>query len=111
MIQRMGSLDLAVAHMVCNLGGRVQLQAGLAPPGHWHQRYNGAPADLPNTYSGHLKLEAIDLSGTPVMYEGLKMLRESPLCLICIILDGRSSSLSCDRTPEAPRWWGYVFII
>ncbi|KAL5963126.1 Distal membrane-arm assembly complex protein 2 [Taenia solium] len=72
MIQRRGSLDLAVAHMVCNLGGRVQFTG--EPPGCWHQSYNRAPPNLPLTYSGDLKLEIIDLSGTAVMYEGLEML-------------------------------------
>ncbi|KAM7541035.1 hypothetical protein Aperf_G00000047093 [Anoplocephala perfoliata] len=74
MIQRRGSLDLAVAHMVCALGGRVQFVGG--PPNHWHLSYNKAPPDLPASYSGDLKLEAIDLSGTAVMYEGLTRLPE-----------------------------------
>lgn len=79
MVQRLGSIDLAVAHMVCNLGGRVQFVGG--PRDHWHQRYNKSPPDLPSTYTGDLKLEAIDLSGTSVMYEGFKWLRESSLSL------------------------------
>nr|CDS22511.1 ATP synthase subunit s protein [Echinococcus granulosus] len=72
MIQHRGSLDLAVAHMVCNLGGRVQFVG--EPAGCWHQSYNRAPPNLPSTYSEDLKLEVIDLSGTAVMYEGLQML-------------------------------------
>ncbi|KAL5112684.1 Distal membrane-arm assembly complex protein 2 [Taenia crassiceps] len=72
MIQHRGSLDLAVAYMVCYLGGRVQFVGELA--GRWHQSYNRAPPNLPSTYSDDLKLETIDLSGTAVMYEGLAML-------------------------------------
>lgn len=72
-VQKRGSLDLAVAHMVCALGGRVQFVGG--PPDHWHQCYNKSPPDLPLSYSGELKLEAIDFSGTAVMYEGLLHLR------------------------------------
>lgn len=74
MILRRGSLDLAVAHMVCALGGRVQFVGG--PPNHWHLSYNKAPPDLPASFSGDLKLEAIDFSGTAVMYEGLTRLRK-----------------------------------
>ncbi|VDL19744.1 unnamed protein product [Hymenolepis diminuta] len=73
-VQKRGSLDLAVAHMVCALGGRVQFVGG--PPDHWHQCYNKSPPDLPLSYSGELKLEAVDFSGTAVMYEGLLHLPE-----------------------------------
>ncbi|VDM33409.1 unnamed protein product [Hydatigera taeniaeformis] len=72
MIKRRGSLDLAVAHMVCDLGGRVQFVG--EPLGCWHQSYNRGPPNLPSTYSDDLKLEIIDFSGTAVMYEGLEML-------------------------------------
>ncbi|KAL7061619.1 hypothetical protein AAHC03_014 [Spirometra sp. Aus1] len=67
-IQHLG-LDLAVAHMICNLGGRVQFVGS----DRWFQRYNNGPSDLPNCYVGDLKLEAIDASGTPIMYEGFKL--------------------------------------
>ncbi|VDO11219.1 unnamed protein product [Rodentolepis nana] len=74
MVQKRGSLDLAIAHMVCALGGRVQFVGG--PPNHWHQCYNKSPPDLPLSSSSELKLEAIDFSGTAVMYEGLLRLPE-----------------------------------
>ncbi|KAL7061614.1 hypothetical protein AAHC03_013 [Spirometra sp. Aus1] len=70
-IQHLG-LDLAVAHMICNLGGRVQFVGS----DRWFQRYNNGPSDLPNCYVGDLKLEAIDASGTPIMYEGFKLFSE-----------------------------------
>ncbi|VDL97483.1 unnamed protein product [Schistocephalus solidus] len=66
-IQHLG-LDLAVAHMICNLGGRVQFVGS----DRWFQRYNHGPSELPNCYAGDLKLEAIDASGTPIIYEGFK---------------------------------------
>lgn len=89
MIQHRGSLDLAVAHMVCGLGGRVQFVG--EPPGCWHQSYNRAPPNLPSTYSEDLKLEIIDLSGTAVMYEGLEMLREflTTFRIFNALLEGR----------------------
>ncbi|VDD79345.1 unnamed protein product [Mesocestoides corti] len=71
-IEKRGSLDLAVAHMVCNLGGRVQFVGD--SPNRWRQRYNKGPPDLPPFCSDDLKLEAIDLSGTAIMYEGLTRL-------------------------------------
>ncbi|VDN21036.1 unnamed protein product, partial [Dibothriocephalus latus] len=70
-IQHLG-LDLAVAHMICDLGGRVQFVGS----DRWFQRYNQGPSGLPNCYVGDLKLEAIDASGTPIMYEGFKFFSE-----------------------------------
>lgn len=66
MIQHLG-LDLAIATMVVNIGGRVQF----AGSDRWFQRYNKGPSELPTTYVGDLHLEVIDLSGTAVMYQGL----------------------------------------
>ncbi|CAH8486446.1 unnamed protein product [Schistosoma turkestanicum] len=63
-------VDIAVAHMVCRLGGRVQLV------GHtkWIQPYAGIPPTLPKKYVNDFMLETIDLSGTNIVYEGLEFL-------------------------------------
>lgn len=67
-IEQLG-LDLAVAHMVCKIGGRVQWLGS----DDWIHDYAGIPARLPTTFSD-LKLKAIDLSGTCVVYEGFEYL-------------------------------------
>ncbi|CAH8532406.1 unnamed protein product [Schistosoma rodhaini] len=63
-------LDVAIAHMVCRLGGRVQLI------GHtnWIQPYAGIPPILPNKHVDSFVIETIDLSGTNIVYEGLEFL-------------------------------------
>ncbi|CAH8505313.1 unnamed protein product [Schistosoma bovis] len=63
-------LDIAIAHMVCSLGGRVQLIGHTS----WIQPYAGVPPILPNKYVEGFVIESIDLSGTNIVYEGLEFL-------------------------------------
>ncbi|CAH8838763.1 unnamed protein product [Trichobilharzia szidati] len=68
-IEKLG-IDIAVAHMVCRLGGRVQLVGQTE----WIQSYYGIPPILPNKYDDKFLLQTIDLSGTSIVYEGLEFL-------------------------------------
>ncbi|CAL8086734.1 unnamed protein product [Calicophoron daubneyi] len=70
-VQHLG-VDLAVAHMICNIGGRVQFVGR----DKWFQRYANMPAGLPRRYVGDLRIESIDLSGTNVVYEGFELMPE-----------------------------------
>lgn len=68
-VQHLG-VDLAVAHMICNIGGRVQFMNN----DKWYFSYAGLSPGLPRRYMGDLKIESIDLSGTTVVYEGFELL-------------------------------------
>ncbi|THD20704.1 ATP synthase subunit s protein [Fasciola hepatica] len=109
-VQHLG-LDLAVAHMICNVGGRVQFVGS----DRWFQRYAGLSPGLPKKYVGDLKIESIDLSGTNVVYEGFELLPKlSELRYLrlrrCVHVDdhcmarvGRISSLRLLDIGECPR--------
>ncbi|KAF6768793.1 Arginyl tRNA synthetase [Paragonimus kellicotti] len=109
-IEHLG-LDLAVAHMVCNIGGRVQFVGS----DKWFFRFAGLPPELPHEYVGDLRLQSIDLSGTNVVYEGFELLpqlRELQFlrlrrCLhvddFCMSRVGRISSLMLLDVGECPR--------
>ncbi|KAH8860966.1 ATP synthase subunit s protein [Schistosoma japonicum] len=63
-------LDIAVAYMICRLGGRFQLVGS----SEWIQPYAGTPPLLPREFIDGFLLETIDLSGTNIVYEGLEFL-------------------------------------
>lgn len=109
-IQRLG-VDLAVAHMICRIGGRVQFV------GHekWFFSYAGLHSGLPHRYPGDLRLESIDLSGTNVVYEGFELLPQLTelhilrlrRCLhvddFCLSRVGRIAGLNLLDIGECPR--------
>ncbi|KAH8860971.1 ATP synthase subunit s protein [Schistosoma japonicum] len=68
-------LDIAVAYMICRLGGRFQLVGS----SEWIQPYAGTPPLLPREFIDGFLLETIDLSGTNIVYEGLEFLRLATL--------------------------------
>ncbi|CAH8610704.1 unnamed protein product [Dicrocoelium dendriticum] len=109
-VQHLG-LDLAVAHMICKIGGRVQFVGNEK----WFFRYAGLHSGLPSRYAGDLHLESIDLSGTNVVYEGFELfpqlteLRNLRLrrCMhvndFCLSRVGRITGLTLLDIGECPR--------
>ncbi|KER19972.1 hypothetical protein X801_02391 [Opisthorchis viverrini] len=109
-IQHLG-LDLAVAHMICNIGGRVKFVGS----DKWFFRYANLRPELPTQYAGDLRLSAIDLSGSNVVFEGFELfpqLRELRQLRVrrCIYVDdfcmsrvGRIANLELLDVSECPR--------
>ncbi|KAG5451405.1 Distal membrane-arm assembly complex protein 2 [Clonorchis sinensis] len=109
-IQHLG-LDLAVAHMICNIGGRVKFVGS----DKWFFRYANLRPELPSQYAGDLRLSAIDLSGSNVVFEGFELLsqlrdlRQLRLrrCIhvddFCMSRVGRIANLELLDVSECPR--------
>ncbi|VEL28672.1 unnamed protein product [Protopolystoma xenopodis] len=83
-------LDLAVAHMICRIGGRVQF----AGSDYWYQAIKDVPADLPIS-TGQIKLETIDASCTSISYEGFDHLCNYKLnsLMYCFVIHARHLQL------------------
>jgi len=62
--------DLATAHFLVHRGGRVKFRGD----DYWTERNEKGSYQLPNKYDPHYVLEAVDINGFDLHYEGLSNL-------------------------------------